>query len=283
MPANVITSTAVQTPPIPEILQYLIQACERFGYTWRVIDTHSQNLLEISNGKKSFVSTNRYATYPLNQHNSATLVHDKAWSGMYLAELGYKTPRGDFFFLHEKHRERRADGRERSDAFRFAKELGYPIFVKPHDSSLGRFAETIHNDEMLAAHLDTIAEVSKIAMIQENIEFPEYRVFVLDGEVEFCYRKTKPWLEEGKMHREYSEYSEQPPEALVVWARTLVERLNLRICGIDLFAPQTLANPDDFIVIELNDNPALRGLLQFDKGEKAMEVWGKILRKYFEE
>jgi len=178
-------------PQIPKLLLILKEACQKYGYIWQLVDKYSNNLVEISDGKKSFFASNsKTGAYPLNSAFSAGLANDKAWSYKLLKQRGYKIPKGDYFFLREQYRELRGDGKEIGDGYQYAEKLGYPVFVKPNNSSLGLFAEAIENRKELKKHLKDIVENSWIALIQEKINLPEYRIFVLDGKIQFAYQKV---------------------------------------------------------------------------------------------
>ncbi|MEM7182503.1 MAG: hypothetical protein AAF518_16435 [Spirochaetota bacterium] len=181
-------------PKIPQILSILQEVCSKYGYSWKLIDDYSNNLVEISNGKKSFfTSNNRVETYPLNLQFASQVVKDKAWCYRILKQKGFRIPKGEYFFVQREYRDLRGDGRELEDAIAFAKNT-YPIFVKPNDRSLGTLANIIYSEAELLAHLKKIAENSWIAHIQELINLPEYRIFAIDGEVEFIYQKTPPQI-----------------------------------------------------------------------------------------
>ncbi len=180
------------TPETPQLLQILKKACQLYGYSWELVDTYANNLVEISDGQKSFFSSNsKIGTYPLNPKFSAQLVNDKAWSYKILKKKGYEVPRGDYFFLRDDYREMRGEGKELKDAITFAKDK-YPVFVKPNSSSLGILAEVIHDEAELKLHLEQIAEIGWITLVQEVIEQPEFRIFAVDGEVEFVYQRSAP-------------------------------------------------------------------------------------------
>ncbi len=180
-------------PEIPQLLLILKEACEKFGFKWELVDIYSNNLVEVSNGEKSFFSSNsKVGTYPLNPKFSAQLVSDKAWCYEVLKQKGFKIPKGNYFFLKNEYRELRGEGRELKDAFLFAEKIGFPVFVKPNSSSLGILAEVIHDKNELKKHLEEISEIAWVALIQELIKQPEYRIFVLDGEIQFVYQRTSP-------------------------------------------------------------------------------------------
>jgi len=147
-------------------------------------------LVEVSDGKRSFFASNSsVGMYPLNSRFATQLVKDKAWGYKILEQKGYKIPEGQYFFLKDEYRELRGEGQELTDALEYAQDK-YPVFVKPNDSSLGILAEIIYNETELKEHLEKIAEGSWIAIIQEVIKQNEYRIFVVDGEIQFTYQRS---------------------------------------------------------------------------------------------
>ncbi len=330
------------TPPLPPSLQLLKLACDRFGYTWKVVDTYSNSLIEVSDGKKSFFSTNQSSNYPLNLRFAARVAKDKAWAYEIMRQKGVKVPVGDYFFVREDHRELRGDGREIPDALKYAEKIGYPVFVKPNGSSLGILAEKIYTTDQLARHLTEISDISYIAHVQECVPDPEYRIFVLDGEIQYVYRReplvvvgdgTKtvsdfvaetnaqiyrernkipphsPFLLEELKNLglkydsvlpkgqklslmskanvsaggEIADYRTEVSEATMEWARKVADIFSLRVCGIDVFVNGSVDDPAGFTVIEVNQNPNLTGIFDMGEEEKALGIWGKILRGYFNE
>ena len=180
-------------PQPPTNLAILQKACQKYGYTFRMIDDFSGRLAEVSNEQKNFVvGVGSVPSYPLNYSFAQALAKDKAWMSQKLAKLGYQVPQGDYFFLSEEYQELRSPGKEKDDAFEYADQLGYPVFVKPNKLSLGRGAEVIYTLEQLMEHLDKLAQFDYIALIQKVIDLPEYRLFVVNGEVQFLYQKSLP-------------------------------------------------------------------------------------------
>ena len=273
-------------PEIPRILPILKETCERAGYTWRLVDDWSNNLVEVSNGKTSFfASSSRPGLYPINPHFASAIAKDKAWTYRILEQKGYKIPQGDYFFVRSEYRELRGDGREIEDAFVFAKKLGYPVFVKPNDSSLGTNAKLIESENELKEHLNLIAQKTHIAIIQKFIELPQYRIFIVDGIAQFMYQRVAQ--EFGKPANisaggRIENYTAKIPEKIQNWAKKIAQDVRLRVCGIDVFASD-VNNPETYIVIEINSNPSLKGICELGEKEKAISIWKEIIDKYFNE
>lgn len=182
-------------PQLPTNLAILQQACQRYGYRFRIVDDFSKRLAEVSNGQKNFVAgAGALPSYPLNPAFAQALATDKAWMNQKLFSLDYKIPQGDYFFITQDYQKLRPAGKEKEDAVFYAEKLGYPVFVKPNRQSLGRGAEVIYSSQQLADHLKHLATLDYIALIQEVIHLPEYRIFVVEGEVQFMYQKSRPQI-----------------------------------------------------------------------------------------
>lgn len=176
--------------PTFSILQ---EACEKFGYSCQFIDEESQSLLEVSDNLKHFYSSYNKSIYPLNTSFSAKVANDKAWCYQVLNKKGYRIPEGEHFFVREEFKELRAKGHEFEDALSYARNK-YPVFVKPNDCSSGFLAEIIYNEAQLKKHLKAISKLSLIALIQKIIRQPEYRIFAIDGKIEFVYERSAPHI-----------------------------------------------------------------------------------------
>lgn len=173
-------------------LQILREACERFGYSFRIVDTWSNRLVEVSFGRRSFLAgTDRISVYPLNSAVAVAVAQDKAHTYNRLAQCGYRIPQTGHFFVTEEYREVRPSGREIEDGLEFARKLGYPVFVKPNQGSFARNAAPAYDETELVAAFERIASKDHSAIVQEFLELPEFRIFMLDGKVRFAYRKSR--------------------------------------------------------------------------------------------
>lgn len=176
-------------------LQILTEIAHSLGYAVTCSDDVSKTVLRVaSGGKHFFAGIGKIGMYPLNSHFSAVMAHDKAWSYQALTQAGFRVPKGKHFFITDDWQEYRPKALNQESAVAYANELGYPVFAKPNDGSSGLLAELIHDPNALKAHLMQIKKVSGVALVQEYINLPEYRIFVVDDHVEFVYQRTKPFL-----------------------------------------------------------------------------------------
>ncbi len=116
-------------------------------------------------------------------------------------------PEGEHFFLNPPpDRYDRPPGRDRADALAYAVTLsgGYarPLVVKPNSGKGAKPVTLIGSEAELSAALDAIAREDDLALIQRFVDAPEFRLFLVDGEIAFLYRKSRSAIVgDGKEHR----------------------------------------------------------------------------------
>jgi hypothetical protein len=180
---------------LPDILSVLQEVCAQDGYEFECLDEYSKQLVKVSWGEHSFFSgAGRVSTYPINSAASASVARDKVFAYQALSAAGFDAPAFEYFFLHDAYRHVRGDGRERDDAMAYALATGFPLFVKPLDGARGALTDIVFDAAGLAAHLDRIARVHHGVILQKVLTGPEYRLFVIDGDAMFLYRREPPFL-----------------------------------------------------------------------------------------
>lgn len=182
-------------------LTILAEVCQASGYRYELVDQFTEALVKISDGQRHFFAgMSKLGMYPLNSHHSVALANDKAWTYQVLHQAGFQIPPGDYFFLTPDWKEYRPEGKELVDALAYANKIGFPVFVKPNDGSSGFLAEIISDQPALEKHLTDIARISQIALVQKPIQQAEYRLFVVDDEVQFAYRRQRPFITGDGQH-----------------------------------------------------------------------------------
>jgi glutathione synthase/RimK-type ligase-like ATP-grasp enzyme len=113
---------------------------------------------------------------------------------------GVPVIRGEYFFLHDRHRAHRPAAHERADALACFRSLGASAFVKPLTGSRGDFAQAVHGEAALARYLDNVAKYYDAVLIQPIVDGVEYRIFLLDDDALFCARKQPPFVRGDGVH-----------------------------------------------------------------------------------
>jgi glutathione synthase/RimK-type ligase-like ATP-grasp enzyme len=181
---------------VPEEIRFVEDACRRLGLTLTNLDPFSGHLARVSDGTASFLTgAGRICAYPLNGASVADIARDKAHTAALLQQAGFKVPEGRLFFISASHRALRPPGRELADLPDYAETLGYPLLVKPNDGSRGNLVEIVDDEAELTAYAGRAAARTGAILVQRIIDLPEYRLFLLDGEVRFAYRRLANELE----------------------------------------------------------------------------------------
>jgi len=325
---------------IPKSLVILKAACEENGVTFRLEDSFSGFVARLTKGNKSHLAgAAGIGVYPINRGAPFAIARDKAFTHYVLARGGFRVPEGEHFFLNPQGDYVRPPGRERSDAVDFAARLseGYarPVIVKPNSGKGAKLVTFVRSRAELTMALEEIAEIDDVALIQTFIDEPEFRLFLVDGEIAFAYRKARTtivgdgeqtitslcrtaaplfdirrssFLQAVLRARALDDNSVLPRgEELAIdfvsnisasgrfagfiepssdvreWARRLARTASLRVTGIDVFSRSALADPEDFVVTDVNGAPNLGTLYDLGYRDLVMGVWRNILRKTFDE
>lgn len=182
-------------PSLSPSLTALAQVCREENYSFSIIDGYSHQLVRVAQGEHFFFAgMGRVANYPLNSAVAASVARDKAFAYQALAIAGFPVPEYGHFFLDPQHQALRGKGRERNDAFAYAEQLGYPVFVKPIDGSKGTLCDIAYGPEDLAVLLERIARFHHAALVQRVLTGEDRRLFVVDGQVVFGYRRMRAVL-----------------------------------------------------------------------------------------
>ena len=171
----------------PFLLRNLMEVCRSLDYHVDIID---RNLIKVSSTKTFFAGANGdVGINPINPHFACELANDKARTIQILKKEGFRVPRGGHFFVSGRYSEK---GKNLKNAVNYAKKIGFPVFLRPNSLCRSKFAETIYSEKKLQESLKKIAEIDSIAIVQEVVQLPEYRIVALDGEFQYRCRKVIP-------------------------------------------------------------------------------------------
>jgi D-alanine-D-alanine ligase-like ATP-grasp enzyme len=133
----------------------------------------------------------------LNSGAACAVVTDKAYTKHYLQRSGFATPAGAAFLMPwwaelvgGAHAE--AAMRTTADAQRYVREhLRLPVYVKPVAGSKGKGVCRCERLSEVATAIEELdAHRAKVALIEEAVDMPDYRLVMLDGEMISAYRRV---------------------------------------------------------------------------------------------
>lgn len=150
--------------------------------------------IEYSNGTSRITNGNDIG---INTASSSVLAKDKGHTKALLNSIGVKTPKGQEFMLpwwEDKIRQNvdyDTPGQSIGDSYSYIEEnIKYPVYIKPINGSLGAGIFKIHNSVELGETIEDYENSKvKLALIEEAIDYPDYRLVVMDNELVYsCLR-----------------------------------------------------------------------------------------------
>lgn len=173
--------------------RYAAHTARACGYRFRSLDGEDGYLFEVSDGpRRAMFAGGACSPYAINDLRAASIARDKAFCAEALREAGVPVLDGRLFFVTERWAEMRSPGRELNDARAYLRDAAFPIFCKPLSASNGLYAEVIECADAFDAYAARVAQEHFAILIQPFVRAPEYRVFVLNEQVLFSYRKLAP-------------------------------------------------------------------------------------------
>lgn len=135
----------------------------------------------------------------LNPGSSEDLAKDKGHTKSMLRAMGIACPRGKDFLLPWWHERIKLSQEQRgkvdmstidqADAY-ITSDIGYPVYVKPVDGSKGGGVYRVEDEaELLGVFEEYEKNKTRVAVVEEAVDMPDYRVVILDGQLISAYQR----------------------------------------------------------------------------------------------
>ncbi|MEH2459868.1 cyanophycin synthetase [Nostoc sp.] len=198
----------METPLITSIIQ---KVAEEIGAVV-LLDPECtfMGLITFKNGNKTFFRTSRFS---INSSGSVAIAKDKGVSSFFMNKFGYKVTEGKTFFSEELCEEI-ANSRNIDAGFYYAKELGFPVIVKPINLSQGVFVTKVHNKQEYYQAAKKILQKTSGFIVERFYSGNDYRIVVLDDEVVSAYQRI-PLLIMGDGQSNVLELMQQKQETFI--------------------------------------------------------------------
>ncbi len=142
--------------------------------------------IRFPNGRQSYFWHNKFN---LNSVSAARIAADKGYTVFFLESFGFRVPRTRTFF-REDFRRHLGSKCGLSAAYRYARELGWPVYLKPCRRSQGEgIALATKRSEFYDA-ARSIFRRDRTLLVQERCCGRDYRLVVLDGDVISAYERV---------------------------------------------------------------------------------------------
>jgi D-alanine-D-alanine ligase-like ATP-grasp enzyme len=149
-------------------------------------------MIQFKNGKHSFF---RNRNFNVNPQGASDIARDKGYAAFFLQKLGYPVPEGKTFFSAQFNKYLNIK-RTMDDGYGYARQLGFPVIVKPNDSSQGKFVTKVHTKAEYYRAARKIFKSTRVMLVQRYYAAQDYRIVVMDDEVISVYLRT-PLVVEG--------------------------------------------------------------------------------------
>jgi len=173
------------TPLLGQILQKIaprIGAKVIMEPRWRIVGQ-----IIYANGRIRYF---RYSSLDINPLGASEIAKDKDYANFFMRRMGYPTvPGSKTFFSEDWARIIGMQNRGIDAAYRYARKLGFPVFVKPNSGSQGTCVSMVHTKQEFYKAVRAIFKRDKVALVQQRLRGRDYRIVVLDEEVISAYER----------------------------------------------------------------------------------------------
>lgn len=143
--------------------------------------------ITFKSGRRSYF---KYNTLDINPVGASDIAKDKGYSHFFMEALGYPiVPGSEIFFSAQWAKAIGSDDQGIDAAYRHAKELGFPVIVKPNSGSQGTGVSLVHNKREFYTAVRAIFKSDRIVLVQRPVRGKDYRLVVLDEKVISAYER----------------------------------------------------------------------------------------------
>ena len=133
----------------------------------------------------------RYSSLDLNSMGASEVAKDKDYANFFMKLMGYPiVPGSKTFFSARWARAIGIRNRGVDDSYRYARSLGFPVFVKPNSGSQGSGVALVHNRREFYMAMRRIFVNDRVALVQKALSGRDYRLVVLDRKLISAYERV---------------------------------------------------------------------------------------------
>jgi D-alanine-D-alanine ligase-like ATP-grasp enzyme len=169
-------------------VELIAEVAPRLGYRLHLEPSYRYVGQLIAPDGRHFYFRNTH--FDLNGQGSAEIANDKAFAAYFMAGLGYPVPAGETFYSPIWCRVVGSD-RNVDAACDYARQIGFPVIVKPNSKSLGAGVARVYGQRELRRAMRVVFEETgdRVALVQPIVPGDDYRIVVLDDEVIAAYQR----------------------------------------------------------------------------------------------
>lgn len=137
------------------------------------------------NGMNKFFRVTRF---DINAMGASEVALDKDYSKIFMKDMGYPVIPWKKFYS-DKWAKAIKSNQTINKAWKYAKEVGLPVFLKPNSSSQGTGVTKVYNKKDFLKVFKQISKMDKVILVEEPITGKDYRIVVLDNEIISAYER----------------------------------------------------------------------------------------------
>ena len=142
--------------------------------------------ITFSTGKRAYF---RGPSLDINPHGSSEIAKDKDYAAFFMRRMGFPAVSGETFFSTEWADEI-GSSRDAEAAVIGARDMGYPLVVKPNSTSQGRGVHVVSCETQFRDAIAFCLKLDRVVLVQPFVRGRDYRVVVLGSEVISAYQRT---------------------------------------------------------------------------------------------
>lgn len=263
----------------------LIQACDQLKLSYESMHP-SRNLVRIESDAPMLFAN---WTTPLNPHSTVRICRDKDYCYTLLKDV-IPMPKTKAFLnpdIQEQYERYKDHHTVEEIQNTILQEFDLPVIIKRNAGSHGSNVFIAETSESITEFLYMIYDAGHkdydfVALAQEKIEMKhEYRVVVLDGEIQFFYEKD---TSEATFTGNLSPLHWDDAKAVLIDDLDMQSRLQEMIAPLFMHLPlvfgglDIVVDPNDqLFVLEINTAPSFGKFLRDNGEDKVVELYKKML------
>jgi D-alanine-D-alanine ligase-like ATP-grasp enzyme len=176
------------------------------------------------NGNKYYLKD---INFNLNSTVSASLSKNKAATSYFLKEFGYHVPEFTMVYSDEKCARIKSNDTI-SNGLEYAKNIGFPVILKPNNMSQGSYVFKANNESEYQIFTSEILSHCDTAQVQKFYGGNDYRIVVLDKKILSAYQRV-PFYVIGDGNLSISGLIEKKQQAFIESGRdTILSKNDMR-------------------------------------------------------
>jgi D-alanine-D-alanine ligase-like ATP-grasp enzyme len=173
---------------IPFTMRALLQLSQEGLFNYQLEpETGDFAYLLFDSGVKHYVSR---ADIRVNFVGPHEIVKRKYVTDQFLQQAGFPVIPSKLFFNQELIELYEIQNGGSTDAIEYAKELGYPLIIKPNDGFHGKNIFKANSESELVYAIENIFEHKNRLLVQKYFKANDYRLVVYRGKFQFAYQRT---------------------------------------------------------------------------------------------